>query len=105
MLQVRDAVKRIFKGLGKVRLDVLHECHLVYLSSNERSQMPSILGALKNAPVLIAGDTPELFRQGTMLNLELSGGHVVFDIDLRAAQKAGLQISSKALRLARQVIE
>ena len=91
--------------VNKVRLDVLHECHLVYLSANERSQMPSILGALKNAPVLIAGDTPELFRQGTMLNLELSGGHVVFDIDLRAAQKAGLQISSKALRLARQVIE
>ena len=33
------------------------------------------------------------------------GGRVVFDIDLRSAQKAGLQISSKALRLARQVIE
>ena len=91
--------------VNKVRLDVLHECHLVYLSANERGQMQGILGALKNAPVLIAGDAPELFRQGTMLNLELSGGHVVFDIDLRAAQKAGLQISSKALRLARQVIE
>ena len=91
--------------INKVRPDALHECHLVYLSANERGQVPGILSALKNAPVLIAGDTPELFRQGTMLNLELSGGHVVFDIDLRAAQKAGLQISSKALRLARQVIE
>jgi hypothetical protein len=40
-----------------------------------------------------------------MLNLDLAGGRVVFDIDLRSAQKAGLQISSKALRLARQVIE
>ena len=91
--------------VNKVRPDALHECHLVYLSVNERGLMPSILGALKSTPALIAGDAPELFRRGAMLNLELSGGHVVFDIDLRAAQKAGLQISSKALRLARQVVE
>ncbi len=91
--------------VGKVRSDALGECHVVYLSANERGQLPGILDSLRNAPVLIAGDAPELFGQGTMLNLELSGGNVVFDIDLRAAQKAGLQISSKALRLARQVIE
>ena len=91
--------------VNKARPDALNECNIIYLSTNERGQMQNILGALKNAPVLIAGDAPELFKQGTMLNLELSGGHVVFDIDLRAAQKAGLQISSKALRLARQVIE
>lgn len=40
-----------------------------------------------------------------MLNLELISGRVVFDIDLRSAQRKGLKVSSKALRLARQVIE
>ncbi len=51
------------------------------------------------------GTQPPAPAWGGMLNLELSGGHVVFDVNLRSAQKAGLQISSKALRLARKVIE
>ncbi len=40
-----------------------------------------------------------------MINLELVSERIVFDIDLRPTQKAGLRVSSKALRLARQVIE
>ncbi len=84
---------------------VLAGCHVAYLSSDERERLPQILTAVQSAAVLVTGDTPELFPEGSMLNLELSGGHVVFDVNLRNAQKAGLQISSKALRLARKVIE
>lgn len=89
----------------RVAPEALAGCHVAYLSPEERERLPQILSATRNAPVLIAGDTPELFPEGSMLNLELSGGHVVFDVNLRSAQKAGLQISSKALRLARKVIE
>ena len=91
--------------VSKIPLNGLTRCHVVYLSSDNREQLPEILSVLQNAPVLITGDSPDLFKRGTMLNLEQSSGHIVFDIDLRSAQKAGLQISSKALRLARQVIE
>lgn len=71
--------------VNKARSDALNECNIRLIPvRNERGRMQNILGALKNAPVLIAGDAPELFKQGTMLNLELSGGHVVFDIDLHA---------------------
>ena len=89
----------------KVSPEALAGCHVVYLSPEERERLPRILSAVRDAPVLLTGDTPEFFPEGSMLNLELSGGHVVFDVNLRSAQKAGLQISSKALRLARKVIE
>lgn len=91
--------------INKVRPDGLKGCHVVYISPSDRSLLPEIAKAIQNVPVLVAGDAPEMFPRGTMLNLELSAGHVVFDVDLRSAQKAGLQFSSKALRLARQVIE
>ena len=40
-----------------------------------------------------------------MVNLEQVGGRVVFDINLRSLKASGLKLSSKALRLARVVIE
>lgn len=92
-------------NVRKVALDALAGCHVAYLAPDEHERLQQIQSAVRNAPVLVAGDTPALFPEGSMLNLELSGGHVVFDVNLRSAQKAGLQISSKALRLARKVIE
>lgn len=80
-------------------------CHAFYLAPGNGANLASVLAALSRQPILVAADSPEYSKQGVMLNLDLAGGRVVFDIDLRSAQKAGLQISSKALRLARQVIE
>lgn len=91
--------------ISKVRSDGLKGCHVVYVSSSDKPILPEITAALQNVPALVVGDSPDFFTRGTMLNLEVSAGHVVFDVDLRSVQKAGLQFSSKALRLARQVVE
>ena len=80
-------------------------CHALYLAPGNAANLGSILPTLSSLPILVVADSPEYSKQGVMLNLDLAGGRVVFDIDLRSVQKAGLQISSKALRLARQVIE
>ena len=81
------------------------QCHAFYLAPGNADNLGAILPELGKAPIFVAADSPEYVNQGVMLNLDLAGGRVVFDIDLRSAQKAGLQISSKVLRLARQVIE
>ena len=98
---VRNRIVRV----SKVRTVGLRDCHVVYVSAADNTQMSEIVATLHNVPTLLVGDSPDFFTRGTMLNLELSAGHIVFDVDLRSAQKAGLQFSSKALRLARQVIE
>lgn len=81
------------------------ECQALYLSPGNVATLDKILNMMGSSPVLIASDSPEYFQHGTMLNLELVAGRIVFDIDLRSVQKAGLQVSSKALRMARQVAE
>ncbi len=99
------SIKNRKLAVVKTGPDGLAACHAVYFSTVNRSQLPAIISKLEGAPVLLASDTPEFFQRGIMLNLELNAGHVVFDFDLRATKKSGLQISSKALRLARQIIE
>jgi hypothetical protein len=44
-----------------------------------------------------------MLQQGAMLNLLVEDGRVVFDVGLDAAHRAGLEISTKLLRLARFV--
>jgi hypothetical protein len=80
-------------------------CQALYFSPGNEAILLKTLGLIGSAPVFVAADSPGYFRRGVMLNLELVSGRIVFDIDLRSAQKAGLQVSSKALRLARQVVE
>jgi len=81
------------------------ECQALYISPNGLVALEKTMSMVGSSPVMIASDSPEYFQRGTMLNLELVDGRIVFDIDLRAAQRAGLQVSSKALRMARQVAE
>lgn len=81
------------------------ECQALYISPGGIATFHKTIGMVGSSPVLIASDSPEYFQHGAMLNLELVAGRIVFDVDLRAAQRVGLLISSKALRMARQVAE
>lgn len=80
-------------------------CHAVYFSPDDAAALDTFAAASGGRGILLAGDSPGYLQRGAMLNLELSGGRVVFDVDLRAARGAGLAMSSKALRLARRVSE
>ncbi len=80
-------------------------CHALYLSPNDNTGPARVVPNLRSGGVLFVGDSPGYLQRGVMINLEVDNGHIVFDIDLRAARQAGLMISSKALRLARKVAE
>lgn len=62
-----------------------------------------VAAALAARPVLIVSDAPAMLGRGVMLNLQIEDGRVVFDVGLDTAHRAGLEISTKLLRLARYV--
>ena len=78
-------------------------CHLLYLSPAAATHLPRLVSLLRDSGVLLAGDTPGFLQSGVMLNLGTEDGRIVFDIDLPSVRQAGLALSSKVLRLARQV--
>lgn len=95
------------KTLQVLRVDTerSERCHALYFSPADENALNRVAPGLRAAGVLLAADTPGFLQRGAMLNLELVAGRVVFDIDLRSTRQAGLAVSSKVLRLARQVVE
>jgi hypothetical protein len=75
--------------------DALQGCHAIYVGPT---------GGVAPVPqALLIGDGYGLTEQQVMLNLQVAQGRVVFDINLPAARRAGLDISTRLLRLARFV--
>ncbi len=102
---VRDEVVRERKLVVK-RLradDDLQSCHVLFISRSEKDRLPAVLNQLKGRPVLIVGDMNDFAEQGGMVNLKIANNNVKLEINQAAAEKAGLQISAKLLKLARIV--
>jgi YfiR/HmsC-like len=81
------------------RPDQLASCHLLYLPAPQ----PAWQAALADQPILVVSDAAAMLDQGAMVNLQIEDGRIVFDVELDAARRAGLAISTKLLRLARFV--
>ena len=80
-------------------------CHLLYIARSERTSVGRVLDTLTNAPVLTVGDSEDFARQGGMINFVMRDRHVRFEINLEAARRAGLRISSKLLNVALTVLK
>ncbi|MGH9432309.1 MAG: YfiR family protein [Terriglobia bacterium] len=78
-------------------------CRILFISSSEDSELPGVLAALDDSSVLTVSDMPEFTRRGGMIHLILEDRRVRFEINLSAAERAGLTLSSQLLKLAVRV--
>ena len=78
-------------------------CQILYISSSERKTTPQIFSTLDGASVLTVGEMTQFAANGGMIQFSLADQQVHFDINLEAASRAGLKISSKLLVLAQIV--
>lgn len=78
-------------------------CRILFISSSEANQLAGILGALGTSPVLTVADIPDFVKHGGMVEFVLDGNRVKFEINLASAQRAGLNLSSELLKVARVV--
>ena len=77
-------------------------CQIVFISASENSRLRAILNQLQ-PDVLTVGDMPGFCKAGGVIGFELVDHRVRLRINLAAAQRDRLQISSKLLNLARLV--
>jgi hypothetical protein len=83
-----------------VSAEDLHGCQAVFIAGSEERGLHRILGALAGANVLTIGDTDGFARDGVIINFYLERKKVRFEINIEAAQRAGLKLSSQLIRLA-----
>lgn len=81
----------------------LAACHILYVPAAERTSLASLAPLLRDHPVLTVSDTEAFIQQGGVIGLVKRGGNIRLQINLDAANAAGLKISSKLLALADQV--
>ncbi len=86
-----------------VGLPDLRRCHIAFISSSEKGRLSEILPALAGAGVLTVGDAQRFAEQGGMISFVTEENKVRLEINVEAATRAGVQISSKLLKLARVV--
>lgn len=85
------------------RIDAAAGAGVLFVSSSERKNLPQILAALGNAPVLVVGEGEDFVQHGGMIGLYAEGRKIRFDINLPAVERAGIKPSSQLLKLARTV--
>jgi hypothetical protein len=78
-------------------------CNILVIPDGEADQLPAALEKSRGGHVLIVGETPGLAERGAAINLFLEQNRVRFEVNIDAAKRAGLAISSQLLRLARIV--
>ncbi len=78
-------------------------CNILVIPDGQAEQLPAALEKSRGGHVLIVGETPGLAERGAAINLFLEQNRVRFEVNIDAANRAGLAISSQLLRLARIV--
>ena len=84
--------------------DDLGSLQVLFISKSVGPRYAQVLTRLRNTPVLTVGENEGFARHGGMIGLALSDGTIQFDVNAEAVRQAGLQLSSKVLAVARQVL-
>jgi hypothetical protein len=102
-LNGKKAGARMLTVQRKTQAEELKGCQLVFIANAGSDQVRHVLDVLRGLPVLTVADTPRALQHGVALNMNLVQERVTFEVNLRAAHEARLELSSKLLRLATEV--
>lgn len=81
-------------------------CNLIFFSESVNNlNKKSVLEAIATLPILTISDKPDFAQEGGMIGMKELNNRLRFDINLIAAKKAGLTISSQLAELADEVIK
>lgn len=77
-------------------------CQILYIGRSERDQARNILKGMKEG-ILTIGEMNQFASSGGIINFGITESRVSFEINIDAAERAGLKISSQLLKLAKIV--
>ncbi len=102
-LQARAVDNNNIKVLRLTSLEKSKECHVLFISKSAIDNLPDVLASIQGEPVLTIADSPEAAINGVIINMSLTQSKISFEVNLKSARSAGLDISSRLLQLATKV--
>ena len=91
----------VFKTCAEIKSTFA--CHVLFVNTQNSTIISSITAKAGRGPVLTVGESDGFAQSGGIINFFTSGNKLRFEINLEAAKKAGLTISSEILKVARIV--
>ncbi len=79
------------------------QCDVIFISATPVIDTDRILSKTTGQSVLTVGESPDFLQHGGIITILVEGDRVVFDISRAAARRAQLKLSSRLLRVARNV--
>ncbi|MEX2124182.1 MAG: YfiR family protein [Woeseia sp.] len=79
------------------------DASVLFIGGALNSDLPQLIGTVGGRPMLVVTDAPGALRDGAMINFQVVDRRVRFEISLPAAERAGLQLSSRLLSAAMSV--
>jgi hypothetical protein len=83
--------------------DALEPCHVLFISRRSSADEQALLARAARLPLLTIGETETFLDHNGIINLRVDDRRVRFEINVAAADRVGLRISSQLLRLAERV--
>lgn len=80
-------------------------CQLLFVGEPENDREASLLAAVRDAPVLTVSDSTDFARRGGGIEFVRENNRLRFDVNVPGAERAGIKVSSRLLRVARRVHE
>jgi hypothetical protein len=78
-------------------------CRVVFASGLDGARAAALLGSLAGKPILTVGDGAQFAQSGGIAGFFVENGALRFAINMEAAQRAGVRLSSQLLGLAKIV--
>ena len=80
-------------------------CHVLFIGWSDGEKIDRVIGRLAEQPILTVGDVEGFAQRGGMINLRKEGNRLRLEINRRAADRAGIHLSSQLLKLANLVAD
>jgi hypothetical protein len=77
--------------------------HVLFVAAGEERRFREVFTSGAGTGVLTVGDSEQTATLGAMINFTMEGNKVRFDINIGAAERAGLKISAQLQKLAKSV--
>ena len=75
-------------------------CHILFISAAEQQHAPNLLAKLKDTSILTVGESDDFLERGGIINLARRDQRIALEVNLPAADKRRIKISSKLLSVA-----
>lgn len=92
--------RRVVKVRQVAESLAVNDCNMVFVTKSAVASLPQVMQLATAGKMVTIADGPGMAEKGAMINMLLRNDKIRFEVNLNAARKSGVELSSQLLQLA-----